>query len=405
MRNAGSGRTQVGVKMVARSGEDYDGLDLLDETFATNYDAITGNIVEHCPVAHTAAGWLVSKYEDVREGLNQWEVFSSGAGGVNPWRPENFHFLKPNEVDPPLHGKFRRPFQRLFAPGSTALLEQPMRETARWLVAKIVERGTCEVATDYARPFVGITFFKHVLGLQQHDAVEFTELVHAFLNGPMEQQNAAAAEYVERCDDALRSYSVGSRTSEMLETILALEIDGQPASWDDKRAVLSLMIIGGLDTTVFSITSLLNHLCDDKASRRRIAQDRSLVPAAVEEGLRLFAPAWMLGRTAMRDVELRGRMIKAGEYVLLSFGLANKDPDVFENPLDFDLDRPAQKHIAFGAGPHRCIGSHLARLEIQVMLEEWFASIPEFRRHPGTKATYTTTLVRGVSELHIDVGG
>ena len=223
------------------------------------------------------------------------------------------------------------------------------------------------------------------------------------LNGPVELQNDAAVEYVRRCDEALRSYDRDSGKSDMLESILSLEIDGEPAMWEDKRAVLSLMIIGGIDTTVFSFTSLLNHLSDDDRTRHRLVNDQSLVPAAVEEGLRLFAPAWMIGRTAMADVELRGRTIPVGEYVLLSFGLANRDPEMFENPLQFDIDRSVQKHIAFGAGPHRCIGSHLARLEIRIMLEEWLSRIPNFRRRSGTEPGYTTTMIRGVSSLYIDV--
>ena len=389
--------------MSASSGDTYDGLDLLSAEFATHYEAMTKDIVDRCPVSHTAAGWLVAKYEDVREGANNWELFSSGARGINPWRPENFHLLKPLEADPPLHGKFRRPFQRLFAPGPVALLEEPMRELARGLTTTIVERGTCEVTADFARPFVGISFFKHILGLSDHDSAEFTEIVHAMLNGPLELQNEAAVEYVQRCDDVLRSYDRASGTSDMLETILSLEVDGEPATWEDKRSVLSVMIIGGIDTTVFSIASLLNHLCDDERTRRRLVDDRALVPAAVEEGLRLFAPAWILGRTAMADVELCGRTIPVDDYVVLSYGLANKDPDVFENPLQFDIDRPEQKHLAFGAGPHRCIGSHLARLEIKIMLEEWLSRIPNFRRRPGTEAGYTTSMVRGVSSLYIDV--
>src|SRR5207237_6158480 len=142
----------------------------LSTEFSIDYEAITKDMVERCPVSHTAAGWLVTKYEDVREGLNDWELLSSGAGGVNPWRPENFHFLKPNEVDPPLHGKFRRPFQRLFAPGPIASLEEDMREIARGLTANIAERGTCEVAADFARPFVGVSFFTLVLGLTENEA-------------------------------------------------------------------------------------------------------------------------------------------------------------------------------------------------------------------------------------------
>src|SRR5215216_3447114 len=123
--------------MSAPSRDEYDGLDLLSDDFAARYEEITKDIVDRCPVVHTSAGWLVARYEDVRSGLNDWQTFSSGAGGVNPWRPENFHFLKPNEVDPPLHGHFRRPFQRLFAPGPIKDLEQPMRVLARELAAGV----------------------------------------------------------------------------------------------------------------------------------------------------------------------------------------------------------------------------------------------------------------------------
>ena len=387
---------------ISGSVSDYDGLDLLAPEFGENFESITKDISERCPVVRTNAGWLLTSFDDVRSALADWRTFSSAVGGVNPWRPEGMDLQRPIESDPPSHTEFRRPFQPMFAPGPVGEMELAMRTIARDLVVRIKSAGGCEVASEFARPFVGTVFFSLLLGLPAEQSVEFTELVHEMLNGPLEGQPAAAQRYTDRVDEVLRTHAEGRSSSAFLDVIASLVIDGQPAPWTEKRATLSLFIIGGLDTTVFSTVAALWHMCEHPEVRERLIADPSLLPAAVEEILRLYAPAWILGRTVTKDVEIQGRSIRSGDYVLVSYLLASRDAQAFDDPLTLDLERDGKSHLAFGAGPHRCIGAHLARLEIRVALEEFLAVIPRFSQRPGTVVERTTTLVRGVNELLLD---
>lgn len=379
---------------------DYD-LDLLSPEFGQRFDEISSEIGGRCPVARTPAGWLVTTHEDVRFALKHWDLFSSAMGGVHPWRPEGWPAQLPIEVDPPDHGKFRAPFQKIFAPARVLTLEPVVREAARELLQPIEERGECEVVSEFARPFVGGIFFREFIGVPAEKADWFTELVHLMINGPLEGQERAAEQYTRAVDEALQAGAGRDETDDFLGIVLNLEIDGEPLAWEDKRALLSLFLIGGLDTTIHAITAGIKHLAENAADRERLRADPALVHSAVEEILRLWAPAWILRRTATADVELHGTTIRSGDYVNVSYGFANRDPDAFEDPLTFRLDRPAQNHLAFGAGPHRCIGSHLARLEIRVAIEEFLASMGDFAIEPESEIEYMTTTVRGVNELHV----
>lgn len=381
----------------------FDGIDLRSEDFGSRFDEITQHLVRRCPVAHTQSGWLVTRYGDVHAALSQWQTFSSGTEmGVSVWRPKDKKNYKPNEIDPPLHTKFRRPFQRMFAPGPIRELEPSMRSLARDLIQSFKEAGGGEVVNDFVRPFVGIFFFRYILGLPMDEASCFTDLVHEMLNGPLELMDDAYDRYIKRIDAVMRSQSAGT-ASEFVATVLDLEIDGEPISWEDRIAIMGVFIIGGLDTTVFATASLLHHLSTNPEDRERLTGDPGLLPDAIEEALRRWSPAWVLGRTAMVDVEISGQRIPAGDRVLLSFGIANRDPSKYQDPLVFKLDRGAHNHMAFGIGPHRCIGSHLARTEIRVAVEEFLTAIPHFIQRAGTEAEWTTTTVRGVCRCYIDV--
>ncbi len=180
-------------------------------------------------------------------------------------------------------------------------------------------------------------------------------------------------------------------------------IDGQPITEDHLLGALRLILIAGIDTTWSAIGSCFWHLAQHPEDRKRLATDPALIPGAVEEFLRAYAPVTM-AREVIKDVEIGGCPMKPGEMVLLSFPAANRDPRIFPDADRVVIDRKENRHAAFGLGIHRCIGSNLARMEITVALQEWLKRIPDFRLDPSAKVTWSEGTVRGPRQLKVLFG-
>lgn len=356
------------------------------------FDEVMSEILENHPIVRSSGVWLVTRHEDVRAIANDWETFSSARGTI-PWSDDGAHF-RPTAIDPPLHASFRDPFAKLFAPRAIGPLEPFMREEARALISAIKEQGACELSLDFTRTYIGNIFFTGVLKLPQDVAPRMVDLMYGWLYPPFEP--GAMDAYVAYVDEVLTSQLDVSDRSPMVEALLNLEVDGEPASWEEKCNTLSLFIMAGLDTSVTAIEHSLIHLATHPELRLELVDDPSLIPAAVEEFVRRYPPAIGLGREATRDVEIHGQQVKKGERLMVGFGTAARDPRMFDDPLTVDVHREAQGHLAFGSGVHRCLGSHFARLEIRVALEEFLAAIPNFTLDPEAIPTFTTSMSRGV---------
>jgi hypothetical protein len=179
-----------------------------------------------------------------------------------------------------------------------------------------------------------------------------------------------------------------------LSELLTTEVDGQPVDDGIVLGMAALVLIAGVDTTWSAIGSSLWHLAAHPEDRRRLAAEPELMATAVEELLRAYAPVTM-AREVTEDIEYHGCPMKAGDKVLMNFPAANRDPAAFEQPDVVRLDRAHNRHVAFGSGIHRCAGSNLARMELQVALEEWMACIPEFSLAEGQETTWAGGQVRG----------
>jgi cytochrome P450 len=181
---------------------------------------------------------------------------------------------------------------------------------------------------------------------------------------------------------------------DLLSELLTTEVDGQPVDDGIVLGMAALVLIAGVDTTWSAIGSSLWHLAAHPDDRKRLAAEPELMPTAVEELLRAYAPVTM-ARVVTEDIEYEGCPMKAGDKVLMNFPAANRDPEAFEQPDVVQLDRAHNRHVAFGSGIHRCAGSNLARMELQVALEEWMARIPEFTLAEGQEITWAGGQVRG----------
>jgi cytochrome P450 len=187
-------------------------------------------------------------------------------------------------------------------------------------------------------------------------------------------------------------------SDDLITYLINARIDGRPLSDEHINGSLRLLLIAGIATTWSAIGSCLWHLAMHPNDRRRLAADPDLIPTAVEEFLRAYASA-TVAREVVKETKINGCVFKPGQMVLLSFGAANRDPDKFPDADRVVIDRPKNPHVAFGLGIHRCIGSNLARMEINVALQEWLARIPEFRLDPAIEVKWSEGQGRGLRRL------
>ena len=296
--------------------------------------------------------------------------------------------------------KYRKILDPLFAPRHMAELEAPVAVLVHQLIDQFVGRGECDFSTEFSVPLPSQVFLT-LLGLPLSDLPLFLKMKdgiirpHKFL--PPGSSDLAKAEEI-RVTTSQRMYSyfedeIARRRAhpkqDLLGDLLAAEIDGKKLEHNDILDICYLMLIAGLDTVTATLGCNIAYLAANPDQRRRIVENPALIPGAVEELLRWETPVTAVPRVAKRDVTIQGFEIKAGEIVTFLIGSANTDDARFEDAQSVDFEREHNKHVAFGIGPHRCLGSHLARMELQVAMEEWHKRIPDYSIKAGETPTYS----------------
>jgi cytochrome P450 len=330
--------------------------------------------------------WVLTGAGDIREAFQHPELFSSRITGIPPTpRPRR---LLPLELDPPEHGRFRHPLAAVFSPQAVARLEPAIRATCRALVDGVAGRGRAELLADFAVPFP-TTIFVELLGLPAAEAARLAAWNHTLLHAHdrpevrAEAKESIAAYLDELVTRRMAEVAVGEgRTDDLFAVLVQAEVDGRPLTRDEIFDYVFLLFIAGLDTVTAALGFSFAYLARHPEHRKALVADEALIPNAVEELLRAYSvvnPA----RTVTDDVEFAGVCLREGDRVLLATVLANRDPAEFDAPTDVRFDRPSNRHLAFGAGPHRCLGSHLARCELKVALEEFHRRIPDYRIADG----------------------
>jgi len=330
--------------------------------------------------------WVLTEAADIRAAFQHPEWFSSRITGIPPTpRPRQ---LLPLELDPPDHGAYRHPLAPVFSPKAVTLLESRIRATSVELIDRFATAGRCEFLADFAVPFP-TTIFVDLLGLPAAEAPRLAAWNHALLHAHDEPQRreeakTAIAAYLDdlvtrRMGEAGRG---AGRDDDLFAVLLAAEVEGRALTKDEIFDYAFLLFVAGLDTVTAALGFSFAYLARNADHRKQLVADPSLVPSAVEELLRshsIVNPA----RTVTEDVEFAGVCMRAGDRVLVSTVLANRDPAEFDDPAAVDFHRSVNRHLAFGAGPHRCLGSHLARCELRVALEEFHRRIPDYRIEDG----------------------
>lgn len=289
--------------------------------------------------------------------------------------------LIPIDIDPPEHNGYRKLLLPAFTPRRIAELTPRMRDTARELAQTCVAQGTADVSADFCRPFPLIVFSR-LCGFPEDDWQLFDrwidDIIYERIADP-ERAHRAGDELKAYFDDLLSRKAKEPPVEDLISILLAAEVHGRKLTHEELISYCYLLFVAGLDTAAWSIRAGLWYLGRTPEAQVELRNDPSLVPAATEEFLRTMSPVQGMARTCKRDTVVRGTEIKAGERVVLLFGAGNRDPEAFDDPDEIRFDRHKNRHLAFGGGIHRCLGSNLGRRELTVALEEFLAVTPTYR--------------------------
>ena len=383
---------------------DYD---IFDQTYITDPYGIWDELRAQCPIAHTerwGGSWLPTTYADVTEIARDIENFPSGNGisvvpppeGAGPGAnaPILASGVPPISADPPLHTWTRRLILPTMSPQRVDEYEIFTRTLCRELVDGFVERGSGDAAAEYAQQ-IPVRVIGHILGVPDSMAPVFTEWVRDVLEfaHDAERRMRGITGIITYLQGALDE-RVANPTDDFISELLQSEHEGQPIERPVVMGMCALLLIAGIDTTWSSIGSAMWHLATNPDDRRRLVNEPELMPTAIEELLRAYSPVTMARRLS-HDVDFKGCPMKAGDRILMNFPAANRDPEAFPDADKVVLDRQVNRHVAFGAGIHRCAGSNLARMELRVAIEEWLSRIPEFELDPDGEVTWAGGQVRG----------
>ena len=342
------------------------------------------------------AGVVVSRRADIDEALRHPELFSSNMSAVDL---KNIRPLIPLQIDPPAHKNFRKILDPLFAPKQMALLEEPVSKLVNDLIDGFVDDDEIDFARQFSIPFPSQVFLT-LLGLPLDELPTFLKMKDGIIrpshvvgeapdsDATHEYQREIAESIYEYFEKVLDERQLEPR-DDLLTRFLDTEVDGERLTRNDILDICFLFLIAGLDTVTASLDCFFGYLADNPEQRRRLVEDPSLIPAAVEELLRWETPVTGVARVAVDETELSGCPIHKGEQVSLLLGSANTDEGEFDDADEVRFDRGTNRHLAFGGGVHRCLGSHLARQELRIALREWHRRIPDYAVKPGHTLEYT----------------
>ena len=382
---------------------DYD---IFDPGYIRDPFPIWDRLRDECPIAHSdrwGGSWLPTRYSDIHAIAHDPTRFSSEEITVAPLEggPADGVKAPPITSDPPEHTWARRLILPAFAPRAVEAYRDYTVALCGELIDGFIDRGRADAASDYAQQ-IPPRVIAHLLGVPPEMSDEFTEWVRGVLELGLTDPDIRM-KYRAILMDFLWA-QVNDRKAnprdDLITRLLQSEVDGQPVPDTHVVGTCNLILIAGIDTTWSSIGAALWHLARNPSDRARLVADPGLIPTAVEELLRAYSPVTM-ARVVTADTEVNGCPMKKGDRVLMSFPAANRDPEVFPDADRVVIDRARNRHVAFGVGIHRCAGSNLARMEMQIALETWLDRIPEFELADPESVTWAGGQVRGPRECEV----
>jgi cytochrome P450 len=341
----------------------------------------------HTGIAGAKQYFLITRMADIRTSFQSADTFSNSA--VVPADPEPMYRWIPEMLDGREHTAWRQLLGPFFAPGAVAKLETNVRARFAEVLDEVATKGSCDFVQDVALLFPNVIFMD-LFGLPRDDASQFqrweVDILHgghsseAGLQRRIDAMMAVMGYFMALITDRRANPDPGR--ADILSQAIDWKIDGEPIPDQDLLDFCLLMFMAGLDTVAAQLTFSFWHLATHDADRQRIVDEPAIIPTAIEEFLRYYSFVTP-GRKVMHDTEIAGCPIQAGQMVYLPLVSANRDPREFDRADEVIIDREVNRHIAFGAGPHRCLGAHLARQELRVAFEMWHERIPNYRLAAG----------------------
>jgi cytochrome P450 len=386
---------------------DYD---IFDAGYVRDPLPIWRELRETCPIAHTerwGGSWLPTRYEDLQAFVRMVPALSSKEPLVVPPEiidPDSEHAnvaAPPITSDPPSQIPIRRMILPFFTPKAVALHRPDTVALCHGLIDEFIDKGSCDAGVDYAQQ-IPPRVIANMMGIDPGRSADFVEWVRGILEIGLTdpetrlKYRSIILSFFSELVKARRE----NPGDDLISQLLACELEGEPVTNDTVIGMCNLLLIAGIDTTWSSIGSAMWHLSSHAEDRRRLATEPELFPTAIEELLRFYSPVTM-ARVCQHDIETGGVTFKEGDRVLMNFPAANHDPEIFDRPDEVLLDRTHNRHIAFGVGVHRCAGSNLARMEMDVALRVWMERIPEFELSDPEAVTWAGGQVRGPRNIPV----
>lgn len=383
--------------------------------YAAAAPEIWDDLRERCPVAHSerfGGMWLPTRHADIKAIADNDEGnYTSHQVVINEYTDETalpppVGPAPPITSDPPFHAEARRLLLAPFAPRKIDLLEPFAREFCHGLLdqalAKAETQGWFDLATDYTQ-HIPVRVIAEMLGLPPGDGDRFRTFIRYIIEEPIERElpeEETIEYYLDAQIERHRANPKPEGEGDLIDHLLNVELFGEPLAPEHVRGTVILLLIAGIDTTWSAIGSSLWHLAQNPDHLARYRDEPELRPFAVEEFLRFYAPVTMARRVA-KDHEIGGCLLNAGDWVLLPFPAANRDPEAFDRADEFIIDRQRNRHGAFGLGIHRCLGSNLARMELRTALDVFVERVDGFELVDPDKVRFSTGQIRGPRELPV----
>ncbi len=347
----------------------------------------------------SSRGVLLSRKVEIDQALRHPEIFSSNMDAIDL---KNKRPMIPLQIDPPEHKKFRKLLDPLFAPRKMALLDDEVSALVNHLIDRFVDRGEVDFAKEFSIPFPSQVFLT-LLGLPLDELDRFLVMKDGIIRPDhvtgKPYGSKAVNDYQQKVADSVYDYfdeildqREVERRDDLLSHFLNAEVEGDRLSREDILDICFLFLIAGLDTVTATLDCMFSFLAQHPEHRRQIVENPAVIPNAIEELLRWETPVMGVARVAVEETELGGCPIHKGDSVMIMLGSANTDETEFPDADEVRFDREVNRHIAFGGGVHRCLGSNLARLELRVALREWHKRIPEYEVEPGHTLVYTPSI-------------
>jgi cytochrome P450 len=372
---------------------------------------IQDDLRQRCPIARTerfGGAWLPTRYEDVAAIAYDTDRFSSRSIILSNFRPPRdiapIGGSPPISSDPPFHHDARKLLLAAFTKKEVGRQEPATRAFCHSLIDSLAGRDVVDAAGDYAQ-HIPVRVIANMLGFPPEDGPQFREFVEDLLEGinlPPDDRIGKIERLFDYLHAQVRAHLDEPR-DDLTTFLINAELYGQKLDADVVTGAMALLLIAGIDTSWSAIGASLWHLAKTPGDRERLVAEPALLPAAIEEFLRAYAPVTM-ARLVKEDMRWHGVDMKADDWILLSFPAANRDPAQFDRAGEVVIDREVNRHAAFGLGIHRCLGSHLARMELRIALEVWLERIPAFTLADSGAVTWSAGQIRGPRTLPLRIG-